>query len=68
MIEVKAGVEPVVEVPKEYPEPIYEVPHQVVKGESVVTCRLDLRDPLKQIGQKAGCPGCGTIFSVVEGQ
>lgn len=65
MLKIEKGVQPVVEVPKDFPETILEIPHEVIKGESVVTCRLDLHDPLKQVGQKAGCSGCGTIFDVV---
>lgn len=65
MAEVKKE-ENVVIVPRDYPDSILEHAHQVVKGENVVTCRLDLREPRKQIGQKAACPGCGTIFDVVE--
>jgi len=58
--------ENVIEVPKGYTDPILEHAHQAVKGENVVSCRLDLREPQKQIGQKAACGGCGTVFSVVE--
>lgn len=57
--------EEVIEVPKDYDQPILEFPHTVQKGESIVTCRLDLVEPLKQVGQKAGCPGCGNAFPVV---
>lgn len=60
------GSENVIEMPKGYEEVILEHAHQVVKGENVVTCRLDIREPQKQVGQKVGCPGCGTIFSLVE--
>jgi hypothetical protein len=65
MLRIEKDVKPVVEVPRDYPEPILEVPHEVVKGENVVTCRLDIREPLKQVDQNVGCAGCGTIFGVV---
>lgn len=65
MLRIEKDVKPVVEVPRDYPEMILEVPHEVVKGENVVTCRLDIREPLKQVDQNVGCNGCGTVFGVV---
>lgn len=55
-----------IEMPKDYAESILEHAHQVVVGENVKTCRLDIREPQKKIGTKVACDGCGTLFSLVE--
>lgn len=57
--------ENVIEMPKDYPESILEHAHQAVKGENVVTCRLDILEPQKKVGQDVGCPGCGQVFRLV---
>lgn len=58
--------EKTIEVDKDYAEPILSHNHTVQKGESIVTCRIDIQEPVKKIGQKAPCPGCGMVFDVVE--
>jgi len=56
----------VIEVPKGYEDPILEHPHTVQKGENIVTCRIDVREPRKMINQKVACKDCATVFTVVE--
>jgi hypothetical protein len=54
-------------MPKGYEDGILEHAHQVVRGENVVTCRLDIREPQKQIGKDVVCPHCTTVFHLIEG-
>lgn len=68
MAETEKKEENVVTVPKGYDDAILEHAHQAVKGENVVTCRLDILEPHKRVGQHVACPGCGTVFSVVAGE
>lgn len=56
-----------IEIPKGYEDSIFQYAHQAVKGENVVTCRLDIVEPLKKLNTKIGCEGCGTVFTLVEG-
>jgi hypothetical protein len=58
----------VIEVPKDYADAVLEFPHTVQKGEAIVTCRVDVHEPLKKIGQKVPCSGCGSLFDVVAAQ
>ena len=55
----------IIEVPKNYSDPVLEFPHTVQKGEAIVTCRVDVHEPLKKIGEKVYCSGCGYHFDVV---
>lgn len=51
-------------VPKGYDDPMLEHPHFAQKGENVVSCRLDVKDPVKKIGKQVLCVGCGQMFDV----
>lgn len=49
-------------MPKGYEDGLLEHAHQVVRGENVVTCRLDIREPQKKVGTDVVCPNCTTVF------
>lgn len=51
-------------LPLRYTEPIFEHPHQVQKGEAIVTCKIVIHDPVKKVGEKVRCDGCGHTFSI----
>jgi hypothetical protein len=66
MADTEKKDETVIEIPKGYEDAIFQYAHQAVKGENVVTCRLDIREPLKKLDTKVACEGCGGVFTLVE--